>query len=394
MKEINWESDIEQLKIQLPKVHAKQFENNCPEFYDRITSLKQNLENLRMFEIVIELAKIVATIKDAHTAIIFPNNYRIPFDCFIFSEGICITDTDEDNKDLINCKITAIEKMPIKLIFEKISEIISHENMQFVRSSFPELLVCVDILYGMNIISNPQKVLIALENREGQTFQRSFKPIKYNDYIKLDIIKENLPLYRQNSDKYYWSNFDDGLFYINYSKCKNMEYQTVASFCETLKYFVENNKIEKIVIDLRKNTGGDSELFRPFLVWLVHTNLIAKGIMKLFVIIGRDTFSSALLNTYLIHFESNAIFVGEPTGGKPNCYGEVKYFELESSGLMIRYSTRYYKLIDDDNLLTFSPDVNFKVSLEDYLNLKDPCLEYIKKSGTCHAYRADTTELQ
>ena len=379
MKEINWESDIEQLKIQLPKLHAKQFENNCPEFYNGITRLKQNLENLRVYEIVIELAKIIATIKDAHTAIIFPQNYRFPFDCFAFSEGICIIETNEDNKDLINCKIIAIEKMPIKLIFEKISEIISHENMQFVLSSFPEFLVCADVLYGMNIINNPQKVLITLENIEGKTFQRSFKPMKYKDYIKLDIIKNNVPLYSQNSDKFYWSNFDDGVLYINYSNCKNMEQQTVESFCEILKNFIENNEIEKIAIDLRKNSGGDSELFRPFLAWLAQNNSIIDGTIKLYVIIGRDTFSSALLNTYFIHFESNAIFVGEPTGGKPNCYGEVKYFELESSGLMIRYSTRYYKLIDDDNQMTFYPDVNFKVSLEDYLNLKDPCMEYIKK---------------
>jgi len=380
MREINWEADLEQLKIQLPKLHAKQFENDCPEFYAGITRLKQNVENLRLYEIVIEIAKIVATIKDAHTAIKFPQNYHLPFDCFVFSEGIYITGTDEENKDLINYKIVSIENMPIELILEKLSEIISHENMQFVLSSIPEFIVCADILYGMNIINNPQNVMLTIENTRGQVFNKSVKTMRYFDYVSINIMNDILPLYRKNTDKYYWSNFEDRILYVNYSKCKNMEHQTVESFSADLKDFVEKNEIEKIVIDLRKNTGGNSELFRPFLEWLVHIKLIVDGKIKLFVIVGRDTFSSALLNAYFIYFESNAVFVGEPTGGKPNCYGEVKYFELESSGLMIRYSTRYYRLIDDENQMTFSPDFKFHVSFKDYLNLKDPCFEFIKKS--------------
>lgn len=380
MNKINWKSDLEQLKNQLPSLHGKKFINNNPAFYSGIEQLIKEVDGLRMYEIIAEIAKIVATIEDAHTALMLPQNYRVPFDCDVFCEGIYITGTHADHHELMNCKIIAIEDTAIDQIVDRLTEIIPHENMQFVLSSIPNALVCADILYGLNLITDPQNVKITLQNRRGGIWQRQFRPMKYDDYHKLDLDQDKLPLYRQNANLFYWSHFENGIYYINYNKCKDMQNQTVASFGETLKAFIEKNQtIEKIVVDLRNNKGGNSELLRPFLEWLVHSPLITSKRIQLYVIVGRDTFSSALLNTYFLKFESNAIFVGEATGGKPNCYGEVKYFKLEHSKLVIRYSTRYYQLIEDDTQLSFLPDFSCPVSFEDYIKGKDPCMALIKE---------------
>jgi hypothetical protein len=60
---------------------------------------------------------------------------------------------------------------------------------------------------------------------------------------------------------------------------------------------------------------------------------------RLFVIIGRQTFSSAILNAISFKNNTEAIFVGEPTGGKPNHYGEIKVFTLKNSPIRVQYST-------------------------------------------------------
>ena len=381
MDKINWLHDLDQLKNDLPKLHKKDIATNNPAFYTQIETLKQNIENLRMYEIIMEFSKIVATVNDAHTAVMLPRTHRIPFDCYVFCEGVFITQTDEKNTHLIHCNIIAIEKTPIQEILEKLTEIIPHENMQFVLSSIPTDLVCADILYGLNIITNPKNIMVTLQNRKGKISQHNFAPIKYADYVAFESKIDTLPLYRRNTDLYYWSHFEKGIFYINYNKCRDMPTQTVERFCEGLKSFLANNQeVEKIVIDLRNNKGGNSELFSPFLNWLVHDKRLKEQTIKLYVFVGRDTFSSALLNTYFLKFESNAVFVGEPTGGKPNCYGEVKYFDLESSRLIIRYSTNYYDIIEDDSQLSFLPDVYCKVSIEDYINSIDPCMELIKEN--------------
>ena len=41
--------------------------------------------------------------------------------------------------------------------------------------------------------------------------------------------------------------------------------------------------------------------------------------------------------------DTEAIFIGEPTGGRPNHFGEVKSFNLPNSGLSVRYSTKYFR---------------------------------------------------
>jgi hypothetical protein len=47
---------------------------------------------------------------------------------------------------------------------------------------------------------------------------------------------------------------------------------------------------------------------------------------------------------------------GEPTGGKPIVMVSWR-FTLKNSGLTVCYSTKYYKIIEDDTLHHF-PDVN------------------------------------
>jgi len=379
LKYIDWQSDVQQLKSELPKLHKNLFyAKNSAEFYGKINNLLQNLNSLDTYSIVMEIARIVASSKDAHTAAMLPRNYRFPFDCYPFEEGLFITATNDENKDLLYKKIMKIDNYDINIVCEKLTQVISHENMQFVLSSIPSFIVCADILYGIEVIEDIEKVVITIENEDGNKFEKTVIPVKYSDY-KIQINPSSvLPLYRQNSGKFYWSNFDKGIFYINYNKCKDMDELSVKEFCSQLILEITSNtQIEKLVIDLRNNTGGNSELFEPFLLWISQNESInQKG--RLYVIVGRDTFSSALLNTYFTKSRTNAVFIGESTGGKPNCFGEVKYLQLSSSGLYIRYSTNYFDIIEDDNQLSYIPDIGLKVTFQDYLSNRDSCMDYIE----------------
>ncbi len=46
--------------------------------------------------------------------------------------------------------------------------------------------------------------------------------------------------------------------------------------------------------------------------------------------------------------QTNPILVGEPTGGKPNSYGEISSFLLPNSGLVVNYSTKYFEQVSGD----------------------------------------------
>jgi C-terminal processing protease CtpA/Prc len=143
---------------------------------------------------------------------------------------------------------------------------------------------------------------------------------------------------------------------------------------------VEGAAVECLIIDLRNNLGGNSTLLEPFIAKLEKCEKINK-VGALYVIIGRDTFSSALLNAYAIKNKTRAVLVGEPSGGKPNCYGEVESFKLDNSKVKICYSSKYYKLIKSDSVLSLFPDVEKLVTFKDYIEKRDPCLEYILQAA-------------
>ena len=68
--------------------------------------------------------------------------------------------------------------------------------------------------------------------------------------------------------------------------------------------------------------------------------------------------------------------MGEATGGEPNHYGEVKQFELPNSEKPIRYSTKYFKWVEED-INTLAPDKVIEESFAAYREGTDPVLEWI-----------------
>lgn len=64
---------------------------------------------------------------------------------------------------------------------------------------------------------------------------------------------------------------------------------------------------------------------------------------KLFVIVGRQTFSAAMNGAAEIERHTNAIFVGEPTGSSPNFVGETIGVNLTYSKMRGSISDLYWQ---------------------------------------------------
>lgn len=381
--QIKWIEDLEQLKYELPEKHKNlYFYKSEIDFFSAIDALKNDLERLNHFNVICEIGKIISSFKDAHTTLMLPGKWFLPIEFYWFKEGIYIVGAEKKYKHLINKRVTHINDVEIEEIVHDLGEVISCENDQFLKSQLPKYLKVAEILYGLDIIDDMQEVEIRTENE--WVVLESIECIKLDDGF--DILDNfdslRLPLYRKNKEKNFWWEYlnQERIIYINYNCCKDMEDQRVTDFDKVVRSFIDTNNIVKIVVDLRNNLGGDSTLLEPFIYWL--RDLKEKGRKwQIFTIIGRDTFSSALLNAYFFKNDLGALILGEATGGKPNCYGEVRYFELNNTKMRIRYSTKYYKILEDDQQLSLYPDIAFEVSFKDYIEYKDPVLEYIINSG-------------
>jgi hypothetical protein len=94
-----------------------------------------------------------------------------------------------------------------------------------------------------------------------------------------------------------------------------------------------------------------------------------------FVLIGDGTFSSAQDNAIAMHRELSATLIGEATGERPNGYGEVRQLKLPNSGLQIRYSTEYFRMLKDSDPDALYPDIAAPPTLEDVLAGRDAALD-------------------
>ena len=74
--------------------------------------------------------------------------------------------------------------------------------------------------------------------------------------------------------------------------------------------------------------------------------------------------------------DGNFILVGEPTGGKPNSYGEVRSFRLPNSGLRVMYSTKYFQMLETDPPAV-EPDITVELTAADRFGGHDPVLARI-----------------
>lgn len=386
MRNKRWMEDLDMLSTELPKRHLNLFFHKDKDgFYKEIENLKRDIDYYDDYEVKAEISKIVASIKDAHTFITLPVRVLCPLQFYWFKDGIYVINTLKEQQDLLYSRVLAINAMPIEEIIETLSKVISYENESYLKSQLPKYLPAVELLYGLEIIDEIDNIHITFEDKDKNIKKLTIKSLpigEVNEKLKLDtdngVESSSLPLYRQNLDKYYWFKYleDFKTIYFKYNACKSMKNQSVYEFGRELISFINKNHVEKLVIDLRNNFGGDSTLLDPFIEELkVCRKLNEKG--KLFVIVGRETFSSALLNVLSLKSGTNAIFLGEPTGGKPNCYGEVERFKLKNSALQIAYSTKYYRVIEDDKVLSFVPDINVEIGIEEYASKEDPCLSYI-----------------
>jgi hypothetical protein len=231
----------------------------------------------------------------------------------------------------------------------------------------------------LKILSSAIEGDFTFDDGNGKQFIVKMRPVSTKEMIKFitpfDSPPGKAPLYLRNPERYYWYEYlpDSKALYLHYRRCANMPSQPFNRFAAELSNFMDQNPVERMVIDLRLNGGGGSIIFEPLIKALSkRRDVNQKG--RLFALIGRGTFSSACLNAVKLKRETKAILVGEPTGQRPNFYGEVETMTLPNSRLRVHYSTRYFKTMDGDPP-AIAPDVQVETSSSDYASGRDPVLE-------------------
>jgi C-terminal processing protease CtpA/Prc len=114
--------------------------------------------------------------------------------------------------------------------------------------------------------------------------------------------------------------------------------------------------------------------YGPLLAALESPSINRRG--RLFVLIGRATFSAAANFAADVDRSTKATFVGEATGGGVKIYGDAVAFVLPKSGIAARVARRYWDFGKGsrDRRLAVYPDIAVPVHAADFLAGRDPAL--------------------
>jgi hypothetical protein len=379
-----WREDLRFLADELPKRHTNPFfAINRDQFNADVETLSQSIDEFTDYEVTAAFMQLVASVGDSHTGVM-PDRSRlhtIPLGFYWFDDGIYVVTTAPDNRELFGRRVTRVGDAPIDDAIERLSAIIAHDNVAFLKNQLPETLRVGEWLCAVGVWSDIQGGTMTFEHDGTETTVTiQTRPSAADQATEWQQTVETTPLYRQKGQLDHWNEWlaAERTLYFKYNRCQNSAaFQRLTN--GTMGFIAQNN-VRRFVLDLRDNGGGNSQIFQPLLTALAeHKELNQPD--RLYVIIGRRTFSSAVLNALEMKEQTRATFVGEPTGGRPNHYGEVKTFILPNSQLTVSYSTKYFQRLADEDPESLVPDIAVPFNFEDWRQGRDPYLEAILAAG-------------
>lgn len=405
---LNAESWIEDLEFMVNILKTRHpnlyYQISEEEFTSLVLRLKKEIPDLSNEEIVIRLMQLVSKIQDGHTWI-YPYG-DLNFDKWFplrfnkFTDGLFITVVDEQYKTILGCKVLRIGKTTAEEAFESVGKITFADNIFGKTYSTPLFLSNSQVLKTFGIINSLETLPLEVESPNGDKMKVDIKGLKSQFdafwFIRPDAgppggkyvsiftrDKDSLPLHLKNRRAYYWYEYlkEDKTIYLQVNAILDSREETFQEFTERFWKYVEEHKddIQKFILDLRYNAGGNGYLLLPFIhEFIKHEDINQRG--KLFTIVSHETVSAGVTALALMKKHTHMISVGEPPGTSINFFSNANVFQLPNSEMYMWVSSLNWQRGHPADKSYFSPDIPFVFTGKDFFSGQDPVIEAIVKN--------------
>jgi hypothetical protein len=385
-----WRADLRFLAEELPRRHANLFHTMTrDQFEAAVAALDARIPSLAQHQVVAELMRLVALIGDGHSYVDLGEpgeakaGFRIyPLRLYLFSDGLFVRQAARSLAEAAGARVLAIGDTPVARAYERVSEVVSRDNASWVRYVAPKLMAVPEVLHGLGVIADMERATITVE-RDGERSTIELRPLASEAGVEwvdaAAAADAPVPLWLRDQQNNFWFEYLDDYeaLYVQYNAVRDKPDETLAAFFGRVFDFADTHAVGRFVLDLRHNHGGNGYLNQPIVHGLIrHEQINQPG--RLFTIVGRETFSAAMMLTVDLEKHTRTLFVGEPTGASPNMYGDNVPIALPNSGLVVKASALHWVYSEPrDARPWLAPDIPAALSSADYRARRDPALEAI-----------------
>lgn len=377
-----WQYDLWFLNRELRRIHYR-YDNRYSEsaFDAQVKKISIGIPTWSDEKILMEMRMLMVMANDGHTNLwVLMEGNRPPFDLEMFDDGVHVLGAKPGFERLLGKEVVAIEDRPIGEFLNQFGRWVSKDNDMGTINALSFYGTNTSFLFGAGIIPSKDHLTVTFRSENGSTSRESFDCNKTNQATVSPIKDASKILWLKGSRRAYWAEMipNTKTLFFQYNSITNEPADPINAFADKLMKMADDNSADRIIIDLRHNGGGNNQTYRHLLRTLIRSKYNESG--RLFVITGRRTFSAAQCFATEIERETDAIFVGEPTGSSPNFIGEAVPITLPYSKAMGVISDLFWQKGQSfDYRKWISPEIHALNTYQEYATGEDPAVKAILK---------------
>jgi len=400
LNDADWRADIATTATAIRELHPRPFRTtSAAAFQAQYDALMADVPNLSDKEVIVRLAALVALIEDGHTRLSIPRQHpaiglefghtptpgpaqamlefrQLPVTFEKFDDGIFVTAARADLKELIGHRLDTIDGTNADDAFAAVQAITYAENSQLEALMGADRLSLPEALAALGVSRSADEVTLTLVSPDGVRLRKVVAPMDAAPFTWSDAFGDKpMQLRHRHPDRKFWSEYvpAGNYVYMRMDEIADDEVSMAEFVSSCLQMAVEHNA--RLVIDIRNNFGGSGGLNKTLVMSIIRNNELNRY-DRTFVLIGRRTFSAAQMLVNELEQYTRVTFVGEPTGSRPDHFGDPKKIRLEHSGLTLRVSRLHWSSYTAfDERESTHPDFVAKWTSGAYFGGRDPALD-------------------
>ncbi len=361
-----WRADFERLVELLESSHPDPYaSHDKAELVAELTAVADAADDLTDLQIAARATVAVARLGDAHTSIASRTRIGMPVGAGFawFGDDVRVVWASEEYADLLGGRVMRCGESPIDDVMAAARSLVAAETEGWVRRTAPRLLSMPAMMHAMGLIENDDRYECSVVHDDG----REVSVMLGASGEGAGRVHANPTSGAVNRVEY---REDRSAIVAVYGACRDFEDYTRADMTREILDLLGAHDVTQFVLDVRGNGGGSSHQLVDV------AKALADHPAEAWVLTDGGTFSSAVLDAAYFVLVAGAKVAGEPTGQRPDHFGQMVRFDLPRTGLGFNCSSKRFGIMPD-NPGWVPVDLPVVETWEDFVSGRDAVLEAV-----------------